>query len=303
MATRNGARFLDAQLASISRQTHPHWSLRVSDDGSTDGTRAIVERFAAAHPPGRVSLIEGPGRGSTANFLSLIADTGTRGGLFATADQDDVWLPGKLARAVRILEPGATAPCARPMLYGGRTIVTDASLRPRALSPLFTRPPAFANALVQSYSGGNTMVFNAALRDLVRAAGGSDAGPVCHDWWLYLLATGAGGSALYDPRPQVLYRQHGANLVGANVTFAARLSRLAGILSGRFARWNAANAGALLRARHLLTPEARGQLAAFRAARATPGPLGLARLRAARVYRQTRAGDASLALAAFLGRV
>jgi len=48
------------------------------------------------------------------------------------------------------------------------------------VSPLLSKAPA--NALVQSITGGNTMVFNNAARALLREAG--DAVSVfTHDWW------------------------------------------------------------------------------------------------------------------------
>ena len=47
-------------------------------------------------------------------------------------------------------------------------------------------------APLQSLAGGNTMVFNQAARDLMLDAGGH-LDIVSHDWWAYLLVTGAGG--------------------------------------------------------------------------------------------------------------
>jgi hypothetical protein len=50
---------------------------------------------------------------------------------------------------------------------------------------------------------------------------------VMHDWWCYLLATGTTGASLhFDPAPSLLYRQHGANALGAGPTgLAALLAR------------------------------------------------------------------------------
>ncbi len=298
MASYNGARFLRDQLDSIAAQDHDDWSLHVSDDGSSDGTLAILAAFARAHPGRRIVWRRGPGRGSTANFLSLLHDPRIEADFFAFADQDDVWLPEKLGRAVAALAPHAAAPA----LYGSRTWVTDAGLTIRGVSPMPRRTPGFRNALVQSLAGGNTMVLNARARDISVRAGRAD-GAACHDWWHYQLVSGAGGTILFDPAPTLLYRQHGQNQVGANLSLRARYRRIAAMIGGRFAEWNRANGAALSQASPLLTRENRDCLESFLALRRTRGLAALRRLRAAGLFRQSRAGNLSLAVAAMIGRV
>ena len=97
MATRNGAAHLAEQLDSIARQTHADWSLFVSDDGSTDDTKRILADFARSHP---VTVVDGPRKGAAANFLSALCHPDLPLGTIALADQDDIWLPGKLARGL-----------------------------------------------------------------------------------------------------------------------------------------------------------------------------------------------------------
>lgn len=195
LASYNGAAHLDAQLQSIAGQDHDNWSLWVSDDGSSDATCAIVTSFAAAHPERQVTLLQGPGAGSTRNFMALIdrvvEGLGQVPDRLAFCDQDDIWLPGKLTRALGMLpDDGST-----PALYGARTRLVDDDLTPRGLSPLFCRPPGFANALVQSLAGGNTMLLNAAATALLRQAG-TQLRVVTHDWWAYQLVSGAGGQVV-----------------------------------------------------------------------------------------------------------
>jgi hypothetical protein len=71
------------------------------------------------------------------------------------------------------------------------------------LSPLFEKPPSFANAIVQNIGGGNTMVFNEAARQLI-AQTVKDAQVVSHDWWAYLLVSACGGAV-----PTILSTQTG----------------------------------------------------------------------------------------------
>ncbi|WP_167626596.1 glycosyltransferase [Paracoccus luteus] len=111
MATFDGARFLRAQLDSIRDQSVTDWRLVVSDDGSRDGTRAIVRAFAAENPGHEVTLIDGPRQGATRNFLHLLGQL-RQGEWLAWCDQDDVWLPDRLARGLAALSgesPGSDA--------------------------------------------------------------------------------------------------------------------------------------------------------------------------------------------------
>jgi hypothetical protein len=101
---------------------------------------------------------------------------------YAFIDQDVVWRPDKLRRALNWL---TFVPDGTPGLYCGRTELMSADGQPYGLSPLFTRPSAFENALLQSLGGGNTMVFNAAAKKLLERVGRLDV--VLHDWWLYQL--------------------------------------------------------------------------------------------------------------------
>ena len=71
---------------------------------------------------------------------------------YAYADQDDVWDPDKLERARRWLD---TVDPAVAALYCSRTRLIDAAGRDAGLSPLFSRPPSFANALAQNIAGGS----------------------------------------------------------------------------------------------------------------------------------------------------
>jgi glycosyltransferase involved in cell wall biosynthesis len=298
MGTRDGAAFLPDQLRSLADQSHANWSLVVSDDGSRDITRAIAERFAAAHPQ-RVVVRAGPQRGATVNFLSLATDPAIAADVFAFCDQDDVWHADKLTHALARL---GTVPAGVPALYCGRTELMTEDGRSYGLSPLFRRPPSFRNALVQNLGGGNTMVFNRAAKALAEAAGAQDV--VLHDWWLYQLVAGADGVVLYDPQPMVKYRQHPGNLIGSNQGGPARLLRLRLMLGGRFRDWNATNIAALRRLpAHLITPENRRVLDLFAAAREGSLSKRLASLRRSGVYRQTMLGNLGLIAAAALNRL
>lgn len=304
MCTRNGAAFLPAQLQSFLDQDHGDWSLWVSDDGSTDATRDLLAGFAAAHP-GRVArILDGPGQGSAVNFLTLAGHPDLGPGPVALADQDDVWMPHRLGRGLAALAGGAG-----PAVYASRTMLADAQLRPIRASTRHARPAGFANALVQNILAGNTLMLDSAALMLLRAslpaalAGAAQGRAVPHhDWWIYLLMTGAGARLVLDDRPGLLYRQHDGNLLGAHRGWRGGLERALFALQGGYADWIGRNLAALEAAGDLLTPRARRLVADLAALRGRRGPAALAALWRAGVYRQGRAGQALIAALALAGR-
>lgn len=296
----NGEAHLPEQLQSLAAQTHDDWSLIISDDGSSDGWLQIADQFARNQPTRRVHMVNGPKRGFARNFLSLVALAGPTVPFAAFCDQDDFWLPEKLARAISALQ---TVPLDRPALYCGRTTICDARLAPLGASPYFSRPPAFRNALAQSLGGGNTMVLNRAALDLLQDTARAAEGIVSHDWWAYQIVSGAGGAIIYDPEPSLLYRQHPGNLIGTNTGLLAAMHRLRLLLGGRFRDWNDANTAALARAAHWLTPEARKTLGTFDVIRNGSLIKRIRAMRAAGLYRQTWRGQAALWLAVVLKKL
>lgn len=298
VATYDGARFLDDQLRSIEAQSVPRIDVIVSDDGSTDSTGALLATWARRWRKGSFEVVSGPRRGFAENFRSLLARDVGAVDFVAFSDQDDIWRPEKLQVAAAALAAFGTAPA----LFCSRTELIDSDGAPTGHSPAFARPPSFANALVQSIAGANTMVLNRPALELMREAG-QRSGFVSHDWFCYLIVSGAGGHVVFSQEPQVRYRQHEGNLVGANTGWRARFERLNAAMGGRFTRWNDANIEMLDRCRDLLSLPARDRLDAFKAARQGWPWMRLMGLRRSGVYRQTLFGQASLWLAALLGKL
>ncbi len=222
LATYNGAPWLRAQLDSLLRQTHDNWVLYWRDDGSGDGTIAILQAFGQRAGQGRcVQVAEPQGRlGATGNFLTLLRSVGgtlAEHDMVAFADQDDIWLPQKLERGVAALR---LAPRDEPILYCARQILVDAGLQRLGISAALSRPSGFPASLTQNVATGCTVMLNRAAALLVAASRPSTG--TLHDWWAYLLVTAAGGRLIQDEAPVVLYRQHGQNLVGAPASMARR---------------------------------------------------------------------------------
>ncbi|MET2827790.1 glycosyltransferase family 2 protein [Mesorhizobium shangrilense] len=299
MGTKDGAAFIDEQLASLLAQSQPLIDLWISDDGSADGTTAIVKAWQARWPKGRLTLVDGPRQGFAANFRSMIIDPRIDADYYAFCDQDDIWEPDRLDTALRWMR---TRDADMPLMFCSRTATISKSGRVIGCSPLFQRPPSFRNALVQSIAGGNTIMINRAARQLLARASVRTQF-VSHDWWAYLIVTASGGVVHYDPRPLVRYRQHERNLVGANVSWKARISRLGRLLKGEFASWTDDNLSGLAVNRDLLAADSAVCLDLFMESR-KGGPLRrLSYLRRSGVYRQTLSGTLGLYLAIIWGRV
>ena len=299
LALYNGGRYIDAQLASIAAQDHKNISILISDDGSADDGPSIVKRFLTrTHISGK--LMHGPRKGYAQNFLSLAQSAGPSVPFLAFSDQDDVWKCEKISRAVRSLQSKCPD---RPAIYCSRTVICDASLKPLTTSPEFERAPSFANALVQNIASGNTMVLNRAALDLVQDTYRHAETVVSHDWWVYQLVTGAGGTVLWDSTPSLFYRQHKNNLIGANNSQIARLGRIWNILNGKYRNWNNANLTALFKVRHWLNETSLNTLEQFTDCRSGGLRHRWKTFRDSGVYRQTRLGQYALSTTAFLGRL
>lgn len=210
MATFNGARFVEQQLASLAAQTLRPAELIVSDDGSEDETLRLVEAFRRAAPFPVVVRRNERRLGYGANFLSA-AGLAT-GEYIAFCDQDDVWYPDKLATAVATLRrTGAD-------LFVHAAAVVDDENRPVGrLSQHIGKAGVHEPLALGPWSVfyGFTMVFPRALFELVdpgRRGGHTfeHHGLLSHDLWIYFLATSLGRVAVHDT-PLADYRQHGKN--------------------------------------------------------------------------------------------
>lgn len=298
LATYNGSTYLVEQLESILAQTHQHWRLYVSDDGSVDETLQILKKYQERLGASRMQVVQGPRSGFAQNFVSLVRCADIQADYYAFCDQDDIWLSDKLERALRKVPIGEDA----PFLYCSRVRLADEQGNLIGLSPLFCRAPGFRNALVQSLAGGNTMLFNQAARQLL-ARVPLEAPIVSHDWLLYLLVSGAGGGVYYDPLPTLDYRQHAINVVGANTSWRDRSVRLLRMLRGVFRDWNGSNIAVLHEQIKCLTPENSVLLLSYMRMRDAWLVRRCWMFLKMKLYRQTWLGHAGLWLAVILRKI
>ena len=212
MSTYNGEQFLADQIKSIQDQTYRDWQLLIRDDGSEDKTPAIIEDFCAQDS--RLVFINQDSRnnlGVIKSFHSLLQYQDSD--FYFFSDQDDVWLPDKLALQ---LEEAAKYDNQQPLLVYTDLKVVDQELNVVHESMIRTQSDHANTELIQeltenTVTGGVSMI-NRALAELW--TGQEEHDLLMHDWYLALLAA-AFGNLVYIDQPGELYRQHANNVLGA----------------------------------------------------------------------------------------
>lgn len=172
MCTYNGEQFLQEQMNSILAQSYPLHEIIVQDDGSTDGTLALLEQYRLAHPE-LVKVYRNPQQlGFCRNFhTAMLRATGD---LIAISDQDDIWFPQKIERQVATI--GEADLCISDYY-------TDATYQ----EPLHVRVSPRTNIehlLFYDCTPGHTMLLRA---DMLRGITEWNYN-IYYDWWLSLHA-------------------------------------------------------------------------------------------------------------------
>jgi glycosyltransferase involved in cell wall biosynthesis len=256
LSTRNGAPYLGEQLNSLLAQSHSNWQIFWRDDGSDDNTPDLMRDFAAGTGRGRVTdLNDNLGHvGITTSFLTLLRRA-PQNRIVAFADQDDVWLPEKLARGVTAL---TSVPAETPGLYCARQHYVDAGLHKVKESPNLPGRLGFPQSMTQNVATGCTVMLNGRAASLLAEA--EAPAETLHDWWAYVLVSAAGGLVILDPVPTVLYRQHANNAVGVPLSPGRRALAALRRGPGAFMRVFRAHMRALEAQENLLSAASRESL-------------------------------------------
>lgn len=204
MSTYNGEIFLEEQVRSILKQLPDDGVLVIRDDGSTDQTVAKITAFR----DNRIRLLQGKNIGFASSFLCLLTMIPESSTVVFFSDQDDVWGPQKIATACAELADRAEI----PRLYCSSLLLVSETLESLGRSPLWPHKPSFDNALVENIATGCTVALNRSAVSLILRTSRPEQIQY-HDWWCYLVVA-AFGEVLYDPTPQIQYRQHSQNSLG-----------------------------------------------------------------------------------------
>ena len=295
----NGKRFFQEQLNSLAHQTYSNIHVILSDDGS-DEQGGKLEEILKASKLSYTLIRREENIGYSQNFIRSLQNAPKNCEYFAFCDQDDIWFPEKIDRAVTALNAFKKGEVS---LYCSRTeLVAEDGETHLGHSPIFQRKPSFRNALMQNIAGGNTMVFTKETAKLLIETA-LDRPIVAHDWWTYLIVSGAGGNILYDPSPSLKYRQHDTNAIGSNNGWPARLKRVHQLFRGQFRNWCDINVTNLLDNENVLTSSNKQTLYMFERARKASLLFRIYLFWKCHVYRQTRLGNLGLSIAILLKKV
>jgi glycosyltransferase involved in cell wall biosynthesis len=198
MAVYNSERYLAQAIESILNQTLSEFELIIIDDGSTDGSLAILQQYAAQDARIRLHSRDNRGIPQTRNELLDMA----RAELIAVMDSDDVALPERLAKQVAFLKPQPQVVC-----LGSAFDLIDAQSR-----RITTLPVPLEDAEIQpQILAGHAAIFQPCAmmrRTAVRQVGGYNPAMTQAedlDLWLRL---GEIGKLANLPEALVQYRLH-----------------------------------------------------------------------------------------------
>ena len=232
LSTYNGERFLEEQLQSLAAQKNVELSVLVRDDGSSDSTTKILDKW---RKKGLLRWYQGENIGPAKSFLHLMKHA-ANADYYAFCDQDDVWLDCKLQKAAEKLDAFEVE---KPAMYFSRAQFVDTKLRPidRKITDGYVF--SFGQALIRNNAIGCTMVFN---KKLLRLINGYEPSFVpMHDYWLDLVCLALDGNVVYDSDSSIMYRQHGKSVVGSTITGMGAIKRKMRLLfDGKQPRWNTA---------------------------------------------------------------
>lgn len=190
------------------------------DDDDSSSEDAIRSHFPTA-----VRLGISGGNGVPTAYLKLLRSAPLESDYYCFADQDDLWLPGKLDHAIRALagcsgDPALWVSRVQPFreLHGRRST--------RDAYPRSVPRPSWRHALVENVGPGCAMVWNRKLQEVLVETGERE-GIMMHDWWVYAVAS-ITGRVVMERDPQVLYRLHESNAVGIDRSLMSRIRRLVG---------------------------------------------------------------------------
>ncbi|ATB64089.1 glycosyltransferase family 2 protein [Pseudomonas mosselii] len=229
LAAYNGMSWIEEQLASIQAQHFVDVSIYISVDPSTDGTEAWCVEYARAHS--NIHLLPPSGRfgGAARNFFRLIRDVDFSGyDYICFSDQDDIWYPNKLGRAVAKLRAANIDGYSSNVVAfwpNGRRVLVNKS-----------QPQVQRDYLFEAAGPGCTYVFSKplaiALKSGILQQWDQVQDVAMHDWYCYAFARCNGFNWFIDPVPGMDYRQHENNQLGVNMGGASALSRLRQVARG-----------------------------------------------------------------------
>lgn len=228
MAAYNGERWITEQIETILKQKNTNLNIYISVDLSLDNTYDIVKELAKKYSE-IIILPYGRRFGSAApNFYNLLLTVPIeKYEYIALSDQDDIWLDGKITRAVRVLENQ------KAFGYSSNAIAFWNDGKKKIIKKAYRQTKY--DYLFESPGPGCTFVLKKQLAlslcEYLKRCACLDTLD-WHDWIIYAYARTNNYKWIIDASSYIMYRQHNNNQLGANVGINAFFDRIKSITSG-----------------------------------------------------------------------
>lgn len=219
MSTYNGEKYIEEQIDSILNQKKVDVNILVRDDGSTDNTLSIINRYVKKFD--NISIYNNNNNlGAAKSFMDLLIHCPKDYDYYAFSDQDDVWQDDKLVSAINKLSTEKI-----PKVYCCNANLVDKDLNSlNRLEYNFIPNFTFARVLLAGQIQGATMVMNNELVKKFNNINMPTYIPM-HDYFVSLICLAIGGVIIYDPNPYIYYRQHEKNVLGVETTLMGKIKR------------------------------------------------------------------------------
>ncbi len=244
LAAYNGEPFIASQVKSILFQLGVDVNIYIRDDGSADGTTSAIEQFSILP---NVTILEDEEctKSAAGNFFKILSHIEFKDyDYVAFSDQDDVWDPEKLSRAVSRISDGG---------FDGYSsdLVAYSNSKGHAHYLKKSYPSKEFDYLFQGASAGCTYVMTSKLASVVAHSTAhlqsKDFIGRSHDWLVYAIARAHDMQWCYDAYAPIFYRQHSNNVYGAMTAMGGLLEKVRLIRSGWYRSnvlWIAEHCGA-----------------------------------------------------------
>jgi len=215
-ASFNGENFIEEQYASIIGQINVEVTIFFSDDCSSDSTLKKIEKFCLANRNCRLISFDNKFGSACENFLNLIINSPIDDfDYISFADQDDIWLPNKLYRAITIMNSNDASGYSSDILSWNpqkheykRIIKYGAQTK---FDYMFQGPGPGCTFVLKINEALN-------LRDFLKSMPANDRKEIWfHDWFIYAYFRNNNKKWFIDSYIGMLYRQHSFNVIGSNI--------------------------------------------------------------------------------------
>jgi hypothetical protein len=200
LATSNPSEYIEDQIESIRLQKNVRTVIYWGDYKSSTLIREKVRKLLVGLENHEYEILES---GPAANFFFLLKQSKEE--YIAFADQDDVWLPNKLANQVQLLLKSSET----PSLAHSNSDVLQGDKRLTKLSNCKNHD-FFSLAVTNCCQGCTIMINNAARQKILSSL---PEKIVWHDWWIALVIS-LTGHVYLERSTEVLYRIHKKNTIG-----------------------------------------------------------------------------------------